>query len=158
MARAFVSQHLVAHNEFHLVDVVQVVACQLAAKAIVRANPPVKLSLSKASEAVMLSAEFAPSSASVPVLRNHAEEVRSGAKSIDHLDLPCGLDCEDQTASVWVRFDARPQQRHAIRAPRRVTKIARVMPRASGRGIIGSPGASRIPTGGARGGRSRRVR
>lgn len=125
MARAFVSQHLVAHNEFHLVDVVQVVACQLAAKAVVRANPPVKLSLSKAGEVILLSVELAPSSASVPALLDRAEEVRSGAKFIDHLDLPCGLSCEGQSATVWVGFDARPQQRHAIDAPRRVPKIAR---------------------------------
>lgn len=155
-ARAFVSQHLVAHNEFHLVDVVQVVACQLAAKAIVRANPPVKLSLSKAGEAVLFSVEFAPSSASVPVLLDHAEEVRSGATFLDHLDLSCGLGCDDQTAGVWVRFDARRQQRHAIHAARPIAKIARFMPGAGGRAIMSSARASRI--GVARGGRSKRGR
>jgi hypothetical protein len=103
-------------------DIVQLVARELAANAIVRTHAPVTMLLSKSSDVVRLEVHDAPS-ACTPALSSEVAEARYRSRFIELLSLQWGpIDAASQ--GVWVDFDAR-SQRHTLHAARRLAGFTR---------------------------------
>jgi hypothetical protein len=121
--RAFVCHHLMAHRLTALLDIVQVVACELAASALVRAQRPVTLGLSRVGNEVRFEVRGAAPPAS-PAASEQTTEAWYPSRFVELLSLRWGQSSYDETHNVWVTFDARPE-RHAWHAARRTTNFTR---------------------------------
>ena len=123
MARAFVGTTLGlgGHGLFHLVDIVQLVACELAANATAHAHPPVTMTLSKTGEVIRLVAHGP--SAPEPDSPNGAADAY-GSRLIQLLSLQWGSFSEHGNDGVWVTFDACPHE-NAAHSVRRISNFTR---------------------------------
>lgn len=124
MARAFVctTLGLGGHGLFHLVDLVQLVACELAANKTRRAAP-VTMRMSKTGDVVRLEVHEAPSLTPAPVMSGPAGEAWHGSRFIELLSLQWGSTSAAETTILWVTFDARPT-RHATHTARRASDLS----------------------------------
>jgi hypothetical protein len=122
--RAFVCHHLMAHRLTHLLDIVQVVACELAANAIVHARHPVVLALSKVSDEVRFEVVSADPTAFEPAEADTAREAWYPSRFVELLSMRWGVSSREETRGVWVAFDARAD-RHARHVARRSTSSTR---------------------------------
>lgn len=122
MARAFVctTLGLSGHRLFHLVDIVQMVACELAANASVRARSPVTMILSRTGDVIRLVTQGA--SAPEADSRDRAADAY-GSRLIQLLSLQWGSFSEHGNDGVWVTFDA--SQQNAAHSARRISNFTR---------------------------------
>jgi hypothetical protein len=114
-ARAFVCHHLIEHRLLHLVDIVRLVASELAIDAAAHARTPSTFTLSRSGSVLLLL--LTDGSASAPARRPLPGEqaLGQGARglgALDALDVEWGIvTAPGRNTTIWSRFDARPRGR-----------------------------------------------
>jgi anti-sigma regulatory factor (Ser/Thr protein kinase) len=119
-ARAFVCQCLVEYRLLHLVDSVRLVASELVTNAVVHAQTPSVLTLSRSGSALDLG--LTDGSGQRPRRRPASSEQSLetggyGLGILDALSLEWGVITDfNSTKTIWARFDAHPRERAVSRA------------------------------------------
>jgi len=104
-ARAFVREHLVEHGLERLVDDVGLVVSELATNAVRHARTPFTVSLTGATDSVVVGVE--DGSASLPA-HFPSGPVALGGRGLDIIDRisrDWGVRAQGSRKSVWARFD-----------------------------------------------------
>jgi hypothetical protein len=132
LARLFVCHHLIGNGIFHLVDVVRVVAGEFAVNAVLRANPPLTLSLSRVQRLVRLRIDTGSSEG--PVTDRPLDGYGAyGSRVVGLLSTDAGVRCTgDDVVGLWATFDARRHQHAVTSVPRALTRNRSTIPKARG--------------------------
>jgi hypothetical protein len=107
-AKAFVSGRLIDHRLLRLVDPVRAVAGEFAANAVVRAQTPFAVTLSRTGPVVLLSVHDASPEAPARRSVKAMAEGRHGLNLVVGLCRNCGVTADaNDGKSVWATFDIR---------------------------------------------------
>jgi hypothetical protein len=134
LARFFVCHHLVGHGLFHLVDVVRVTAGEFAVNAVMRANPPLTLSLALSRVRRLVLLRIDAGSGEGPVTDRPLDDRDPvGSRAVGLLSTDAGLRfAGDDVVGMWATFDTR-RRRHALTsAGRALTRKRSSIPKARG--------------------------
>jgi len=108
-SRAFVSRHLAEHQLPHLEDNIRLVASELATNAVVHAQTPFTMTLSRTGSRVLLSATDSAPRAPRRRSPRVGDEGGYGLIIMELLSLAWGVTRdENQVKTIWASFDAHP--------------------------------------------------
>jgi hypothetical protein len=112
-ARAFAQHHLLEHRLFHLVDVVRVVAGELAAQPVVGRLGLVRMMLAKYGPLVVL--RVVAGSTTITDPPHAGRDAGCGSGAVGLLSLEWGVSVgDDGISGLWATFDTERHQ-HAVR-------------------------------------------
>lgn len=105
LARDFVSLHLLAHHQSHLVEDVRLVVSELATNAVAHAQTPFVVTLSSANGSVLLDIQDGSTSAVVPSTPDVMDMSGRGLMIVELLSREWGTSSDGQgSKSVWATF------------------------------------------------------